>query len=153
MLWANDHKKGIKIRSPLSRYLKEQRKDLDLSGEWQPQFGNIIAKDYAVFARFKDIKNKDKTSEGFLYDYFIAGIRGLGTWGATWYLDRNYKQIPIDDNEENDVQILLEVIFRDDTIYDVRDVSDEPASYFEKENSINEIRKKIQKYKETRHID
>ena len=124
---------------------------MDTSGEWNSEFGNIIAIDYAVIARFRDAKNMDVTSEGCLYDYFLAGIRGLGTWGTTWYIDRKYKQI-VTDRKNSDIQILLEVIFRNDRIFDIKDVSEEPPAYFENQNNLRTIKRRINQFRESRHI-
>lgn len=135
--------KFIKIHSPLGKYLSEQRKEIP-GGDWSTQHGKIYAKDFAVLARFSDKRGRLPMLYGTLKDYFIAGIRGLGTWGAGWFIDRRYdilkKYIK---NDDCDIQILLEVIYKNEQILDVRDVSTEPASYFSKENNIKTIRKRI----------
>ena len=130
--------KYITIHSPLSQYLKAQRTDFP-GGEWSPNHGRIVAKDYAILARFTDRR------EYGLKDYFLAGIRGLGTWGAGWYIDRRYKAfLQWENRDDGPIQLLLEVIYKDEEIHEVRDVSNEPPSYFENENDPATIQKYIQ---------
>jgi hypothetical protein len=119
--------KWLEIQSPLSLYLREQRRSQP-GGVWNHQLCKIIA-------------------EGTLKDYFIAGIRGLGTWGAGWFIDRRYDAFRPYQNSNRDIQMLLEVIYRDERIFDVRDISNEPRSYFEKQNSLSEIKKNIAEYR------
>ncbi len=69
------------IRSPLSKYLAEQRRDFDTNSGWDPKMGNIVAKDYAVLARMHSEAESPVMQDGVLKDFFLAGIRGLGTWG------------------------------------------------------------------------
>jgi hypothetical protein len=131
-------RKTIDVNSPLSTYLELQRSKMK-GGQWSSNVGQIIAKDYAVLARFSDI------NEPSLKDYFIAGIRGLGTWGAGWFIDRRYKYLlPLEDKEDLQFQLLLEVVYKNEHIHDVKDVSDKPASYFEKENDPAQIKKYIE---------
>ena len=144
ILWKRD---GVELRvnSPTAKYMKLQRRRMDVSGEWHPQLAKIIAKDYAVLARLSQKHVVDPT-EGPLRDYFIAGVRGLGTWGAAWLLDRRYKLLTTHEKEE-DIQLLLEVEYRDGTIVDVRDVSDQPQSYFDDQNSLPVIRSAIRSFR------
>ena len=151
IIWSNNAGENIKIESPLARYLQLQRAEMDISGEWHSQLNRIIAKDYAIVARFSDHRNRDVVSEGLLKDYFFAGIRGLGTWGSAWFIDRKYKHLPEVQEEEN-IQILLEVIYQNDRIFDVIDVSEEPPDYFKKQNNLRVIKKTIRNFKESRHI-
>jgi hypothetical protein len=137
--------KHFKISSPLAKYLYLQRSDFNISGEWHREMDNIIAKDYAILARFRDEESDVAMKDGILFDYFLAGLRGLGTWGAAWFIDRNYKAFNFINDTEN-VQYLLEVEYRDGRIYKVRDVSDKPKEYFNKENSITTIKKNIELY-------
>lgn len=148
--WSNNTGTMI-VRSPLGKYLREQRKKMDISGEWHSELGNIIAKDYAVISRFEDLESKDIVCDGCLHDYFLAGIRGLGTWGTAWFIDRRYKQIPEAHHGEN-IQLLLEVVFRNDRIFDIRDVSEESSDYFINENDIRTIKTKIRELIESRHV-
>ncbi len=131
------------IESPLAKYLQRQRRRL-AGGEWQAAHGRIFAKDFAILARFSDLRERQPMSEGTLKDIFLAGIRGLGTWGTGWFLDRRYNALggPCD-RENADVQFLLEVTYKNERIFDVRDVSDEPESYFREENSLRTIRMRI----------
>jgi hypothetical protein len=136
--------KGIYIHSPLSKYLNEQRNNRDCDQDWTPEFSKVVAKDYAVIARFATSNND--TGEGRLYDYYLAGIRGLGTWGASWFIDKKLKELrklP----EDDDIQLLIEVVYRDGAIYDVKDVSSKPKRYFGEQNNIEVIRKTIAEYK------
>lgn len=133
----------IEIKSPLNKYLKEQRGDMKVNGPWRKEFGMIVAKDYGILARIKNSDYDVPMREGFLYDYFIAGIRGLGTWGAAHFIDRNYhvfKSLP----DDEDIQILLEVTYRNNRVFDVKDVSDEPEHYFRSQNNLKTIRKVIE---------
>lgn len=126
-----------KIHSPLSKYLALQRYEIP-GGEWTPNHVRGIAKDYAILARFTDKR------EPRLKDYFIAGIRGLGTWGAGWFIDRRYKSFLKWENQENaSIQLLLEITYKNEYIHEVRDVSSMPREYFEAENNIYTIKKRI----------
>jgi hypothetical protein len=149
ILWKSNSGKEIEIYSPLAIYLKEQRKNMDISGDWHQHLGRIYCKDFAVLARFTDnhIENS-YDQDSLLRDFFVAGIRGLGTWGAAWFLDRRYQSFHnIDENSI--LQYLLEVIYQDGKIYDVIDVSDKPDDYFINENNINTIRNHITNYEAT----
>ena len=127
----------VKIQSPLSKYLHLQRHSIS-GGEWSHNHTRMIAKDFAILARFTDKR------ESRLKDYFIAGVRGLGTWGVGWFLDRRYKTfLKWENQEEKPIQLLLEVIYKNEYIHDVRDVSNMPREYFEAENNIDTIRKHI----------
>jgi len=146
LFWRRTPKsKWFEVQSPLAIYLRLQRKHSP-GGEWNQQLGKIIAKDFAIIGRFKDYKNEGITTEGTLKDYFIAGIRGLGTWGAGWFIDRKYRAFKDLQDSEDDIQVLLEVIYRDETIVDVRDVSNESPNYFRRQNDPGEIRKIIAEY-------
>lgn len=125
------------IKSPLSKYLLLQRTNIS-GGEWSPSHGRIIAKDYAILARFTDKR------EYGLKDYFLGGIRGLGTWGAGWFIDRRYKSfLQWENRDDMPIQLLLEITYKNEHIHEVRDVSNMPLSYFENENDINTIQKYI----------
>ena len=136
----------IKVKSPLSKYLDLQRRNMVTKGEWTRVLSNIIAKDYAVLARFKRTDRLPSMIEGSLKDYFLGGIRGLGTWGAGWFIDRKYDHFMKYEDDE-DIQLLLEVEYRDGRIYDVRDVSEEEQAYFDKQNNLKTIRKIIKDYR------
>ncbi len=127
------------INSPLKTYLELQREDEMKGGEWRANLERIVAKDYAVFARFKDNNKHIDMRSGNLYDYFFAGIRGLGTWGAAYFLDRRSK-ILLNYDPSTDIQILLEVTYWDGRILEITDVSDKPSSYFRVQNQKNTIK-------------
>jgi hypothetical protein len=136
----------IAVQSPLAKYLQIQRQRMT-GGEWQTAHGHVFAKDFAVLARFSDVRGRQPMSQGTLKDFFLAGIRGLGTWGAGWFLDRRYNSL-LDpcDRENADVQFLLEVSYKNERIFDVQDVSDEPESYFLEENNPRTIRARIREH-------
>lgn len=146
--WRNSikNKKYITVRSPLAKYLKEQRSTMDIDGEWRSQMEKIVAKDYAILARLKNVDGHTVMKEGTLQDFFLAGLRGLGTWGAGWFMDRNYNQFLKYEDDQN-IQLLLEAEYRDGRIFDVRDVSNEPQEYFDEQNSESFIKKVIGSYK------
>lgn len=142
--WTTDNGENIDIKSPFSSYLKEQRTKGE-KRDWHSSLNKIYCKDYAVIARFKNRKSSEHTISGLLHDYYFAGIRGLGTWGAAWYIDRSFKKL-LDFEPEDDVQLLLEVTYRDGSISSVENVSSKPASYFKEQSRIGTIRKEIEKY-------
>lgn len=142
-------KRFFRVQSPLRAYLEEQRCSHP-GGEWTFEHGQIIAKDYAVLARFTDPRETIPSVEGTLKDFFLAGIRGLGTWGAGWFIDRRYNtflKYENSDPENGSIQLLLEVTYKNEFIADVRDVSDMPQRYFEAENDIQTIRRNIQEHR------
>lgn len=145
-IWNKNLESQFIVRSPLAKYLLEQRSKMDISGNYRFEMDRIIAKDYAILARFKDTKNEIAMVDHYLNDFFLAGLRGLGTWGAAWFIDRKYNTFNKLDEKEN-FQFLLEVEYRDSRIFDVRDVSDKPKSYFDNENKTNTVRKNILSYK------
>ena len=147
IVWKCNDGTKIAIKSPLRIYLKEQRKNLRIDGEWNKDLSGIVAKDYSVLARLIDDKSVVFTKEGSggLREYFIAGISGLGTWGATWYLDRKYKELK-DIEEDEPIQLLLETTYQDGKIIEVKNVSDEKANYFKEQQRISTIRKEISNY-------
>lgn len=69
------------------------------------------AKDYAILSRMRCENFELPVKEGYMYDYFISGIRGLGTCGATYFIDRNYNVLNRY-TPEQDIQLLLEVHIR-----------------------------------------
>jgi len=138
-------KKYIKIRSPLAKYLHEQRSKMDVTGDWRHEMEHIVGKDYAILARFKSESTEIAMTDRPLQDYFLAGLRGLGTWGAGWFLDRRCREFDKVKNYDN-LQFLLEIEYRDGRIYAVRDVSEEPQTYFDNELKIKTIRDNINRY-------
>ena len=139
-------KQSIVIHSPLAKYLRVQRSKLDIRGEWRREMDNIVAKDFAVLARFRDTRRDVAMQDHYLQDYFLAGLRGLGTWGAAWFIDRQYQAFE-DLDEKKDFQFLLEVEYRDGRICEVRDVSNKPQRYFDDENNLQVIRRNIEAYR------
>ncbi|SYZ72487.1 conserved hypothetical protein [Candidatus Zixiibacteriota bacterium] len=146
--WCSHKKKHefICVKSPLAAYLRVQRSQFDISGEWKHEMDHIIAKDYAILARFRDAHSGTDMVEGELHDYFMMGLRGLGTWGAGWFIDRKYHHFNSFENDVN-MQFLLEVEFRDGRIFDVTDVSSRSQEYFDSENKIETITERINEYK------
>ncbi|MEI2781282.1 MAG: DUF4062 domain-containing protein [Candidatus Competibacter sp.] len=147
LYWKQPDGSNYAINSPLSLYLAEQRKKMQVTGEHSGDLRRILAKDYAVIARFPDIESANITDEGYLYDYFFAGIRGLGTWGAAWFLDRKSKTL-ISYPDQDSLQILLEVTYQDGNVTDVKDVSNKTEQYFQEQSNVEYIRKQITQYKE-----
>ncbi len=124
--------KEIMVQSPLSSYLMRQRSSMNTGGEWQPEFGRIAAKDFAILGRMTDGSHHESQDEEPLRDYFLVGIRGLGTWGAGWFIDRRSGQLTRYGDHE-DIQLLLEVRYADNRIVDVINVSEQPQEYFHRE--------------------
>ncbi len=141
--WKNKEGSFFNILSPMAKYLKRQRNKMDISREWHGELTQMIAKDFAVVAR---IKRDQIDSEEHLWDYFFAGIRGLGTWGAVWFIDKEYKQLKQFDDEE-DIELLLEVTYQDGRILSVNNVSDQPESYFDIANENQTVEKFIREYR------
>lgn len=148
LCWQSSDGNKFIIESPMATYLYEQRKKMDTKGEPISHHRKIIAKDYGIIARFRNNNSGLITDEGFLYDYYFAGVRGLGTWGTAWFIDRKAKLLQ-NYSEENDIQILLEVTYKDGGIDDVIDVSDRPSEYFEEQNDIKNIRQQIKTFRES----
>jgi len=136
----------IEVLSPLNIYLHEQREHM-AGGTLQPRHLQIVARDYAVLARFSDMS--DTSVEGIrLKDYFVSGLRGLGTWGAGWFIDRQYRAFEkYQDDPDKVIQMLLEITYVDGIIDSVKDVSEEEASYFERQHDIEFVRREIAKHR------
>lgn len=135
--------KTFRVESPVEAYKQAQGLE---NGARDGQ--TIIAKDYAVIARFCDTTRFDM-EKGHLMDYFFAGVRGIGTWGAAWFIARRYNSFLHMDiaDDSRDVQMLVEVIYNRGRITEVIDVSNEPESYFKKQNSQSRIKKEIEFHK------
>jgi len=142
--WKSSTGTYLTVHSPLSKYLVEQRSHMP-GGEWHSQHGHIIAKDYAVLARFPDRDEFSPTiSENKIKDYFLGGIRGLGTWGAGWFIDRRYNAFNrFEEIDDSPIQFLLEVTYINEHIFNVIDVSNEKQEYFNSQNTLTTIRKAI----------
>jgi hypothetical protein len=134
IVWKSESGRRVKIVSPLSKYLERQKRPSS-KGPWQREYGEVVARDYAVISRFRFPGTRHLTTgnEPF-YHYFIAGIRGLGTWGASWYIDRKPAELELLAGNSGsagcDIQAILEVTFSNFRIVTVREVSPEPAEYF-----------------------
>lgn len=84
-----------------------------------------------------------------LKNYFIAGLHGLGNWGAAWYIDRKYSDLDqFTDNQYDNIQILLEVTYQDGRISDVRSISDITQKEIDEMISTKNVVNVIKKYKD-----
>ncbi|HEX5717353.1 MAG TPA: DUF4062 domain-containing protein [Thermoanaerobaculia bacterium] len=144
LLWRMSSGKTIPIISPMDRYLRQQRRKMDISGEWHGQLVRVLTKDFGVLARVRR-KGYFDDQEIPLRDFFLAGLRGLGTWGGAWFIDREYKQVQ-KLAEAGDVVVLLETTFENGRIARVRDVSNESPEYFANELRPDVIRKRIKDF-------
>ncbi|MHB1044212.1 MAG: DUF4062 domain-containing protein, partial [Eubacteriales bacterium] len=139
IIWQQKNGTSVKVYSPLSEYLKKQRPKRNT--KWSPDYGRIFARDFAILARFK---SNDYARANFgrpFYHYFIAGIRGLGTWGVGWFIDRRPDELARLVNEQcgnkndGDVQALLQITYDHYRIKDVIDVSTCGQDNFDNEMS------------------
>jgi hypothetical protein len=142
--WRSEKGHWIEVVSPMSEYLRRQRSDMDISGEWHGQLGQIIAKDFAVVSRLQRALTTEEAEP--LWDYFFGGIRGLGTWGSAFFVDRQYKRF-LQCDEDKNIELLLEVTYQDAGIVEVVDVSEYPADYFYSENDPVTIERNICQYR------
>ena len=62
-----------------------QRGPCDETTRWNHEFGDVLARDFAVIARFKSLGGTSQPDHPF-WEYFVFGLRGLGTWGAGWFI-------------------------------------------------------------------
>ena len=146
--WKQKNGEKIIIKSPLRKYLEKQRSAIDPESDWDLSLNNILVKDYAIIARFnRSTTQYYNPGTEDLKAFYIAGIHGLGTWGATWFIDRKYGVFK-DTKLENDIQILVEVEYINGRIHNVIDVSNNSQDYFDNENKINTIKNNIKQYKE-----
>ncbi len=133
--WKSNKSEPVIVKSPLSRYLKRQR--TESNGQWDPKHGEIVARDYAVIGRFSEPNSPAITQSDPYFHYYLAGIRGLGTWGVGWYIDRRPDELVRLLNEQqvqgDDVQVLLEVTLANNRIVAVNDVSNKGQDYFNKQ--------------------
>ena len=148
IIWKHKGENTI-IKSPMEKYLIHQNRPK--KSNWDPKYGSIVARDFAVIARFSMESTKGLTKGDPYYHYFIAGIRGLGTWGAGWFIDRRtdelFQIVKKYENEGTDPQILLEVTFSNYRIIDVKDVGECKAEYFMNQMEDAEINRVIEKYR------
>jgi hypothetical protein len=136
LFWRSRTGKEIKVTSPLFKYLKVARRPAKKM-DWNVDFAFTFARDYAILARFQVTTGGRK-----YYHYFLGGLRGLGTWGAAWYIEHSADQPAentLDGNSRfagtSDLQFLLEVDYLNYRIQAVRDVSDLESDYFERQLS------------------
>lgn len=143
--WKNKDGVFFDIHSPLRQYLFTQRLHIDRDTEWSSTLRNVLAKDYAIVARMKKaIPQEEEWTGTKVKEFYIAGIHGLGTWGAACYLDRNYNTFNFDADE--DIQLLLEVTYENGVVKNVIDVSDKDESYFQKENDLETVMENVQRF-------
>ncbi len=64
--------KEIMVQSPLSSSVMRQRSSMNTGGEWQPEFGRIAAKDFAILGRMTDGSHHESQIEEPLRDYFSS---------------------------------------------------------------------------------
>jgi len=144
--WKSSSGQIIEVRSPQSAYLLEQR--INTEESWRQNPGMCHSVDFAVLARFDDPTSAQISSASGLKKFFIFGIRGLGTWGAAWYLDRRYLELSSKIPNKGPIQLLLRVTYRDYRIRSVDDVSEEAQVFFDKENDPTTIQRRLQRYLE-----
>jgi hypothetical protein len=139
IVWKLSPDQFVEVHSPQSAYLKEQRNIT--KGRWKENPGNCYTVDFAVIARFNSCN--DNLKNGKLKKFFIFGIRGLGTWGAAWFLDRRFEELsPLIKNESN-IQLLLKVVYRDNRIRGIENVSDKEQDFFDRENNKDFIKERV----------
>lgn len=145
--WKSETGDMIMVKSPLRKYLEKQRQGVKPDADWDISLNNIVVKDYAVIARFD--RNYVQYNSGIdrLKEFYIAGIHGLGTWGAAWFIDRRFGAFK-DLKLEEDIQMLVEVEYKNGRIVGVVDVSEKDQKYFDKENNMNVIKNYIKHFKE-----
>ncbi|MGO9019427.1 MAG: DUF4062 domain-containing protein [Syntrophobacteraceae bacterium] len=148
ILWRPSGNAPFEIESPMAKYLQIQNRPQ--RSVWHPDFGKIVARDYAIIGRFAMRDLKGHTHNDPYYYYFVAGIRGLGTWGAGWFIERRPDELQrlsrITDSNSQDMQLVLEVTFSNYRIATVEDVSDKDETYFEKQNDAGVIRSVIDEF-------
>jgi hypothetical protein len=148
LLWRSGDRE-IQISSPLSGYLGLSLRPAT-TAEWRSAFGHAYCRDYAVLARFKLMKDPQDERSEYYYHYFVGGIRGLGTWGVGHLIDHNSSQLvrmaQEGHGDGDNVQLLLEVTYEHFRITKVRDVSNEPESFFKERCSTKFIRDKLRRH-------
>lgn len=136
--WKSQHGEVITVQSPLAKYLRGRGADASES-RWKNDYGTIVARDFAVISRFAytgGAMGRAQEQHPF-WEYFFFGIRGLGTWGAAWFVENKASELARAARSQGneDVQILLQVTFHRHRIVEVIDVSDKSQEYFDGENS------------------
>jgi hypothetical protein len=131
----------LTIQSPQSTYLRLQRKPKE---QWYIHPGECYCEDFAVIARFRNRAGEPNLAS--LSNMFLFGMRGLGTWGAAWYIDHCYSDLAnrLDDNGH--YRALLHVVFENNRIRQVTDVSAKDQRFFDKVNDEDHIRKTLSEH-------
>jgi hypothetical protein len=136
ILWKQPSGKLVRVCSPLAQYLR-QRAPAGRNSPWRNEFANIVARDFAVISRFKQTGGAGDraVSKHPFWEYFIFGIRGLGTWGAGWFIYHKADLLAdiVEEQGDGDVQILLEVTYHHHHIISVVDVSRQTPKYFQEQ--------------------
>lgn len=140
IIWKNDDADEIEVCSPQSAYLLAQRTG---SAEWRDNPGKCHSVDFGILARFDNPEAKNNPDLVGLRKFFVFGIRGLGTWGVSWYLDHSFNELDSKVNEKGPIQLLLKVTYRDYRIHKVEDVSQKGQEFFSRENDKDEILARI----------
>lgn len=144
----------VVVCSPLEKYLRLSRPEptADDKRSWNLGYGKMYGVDYSIIARFNvgTLGNRSHPDWPFFH-YYFAGIRGLGTWGAGWFLDHRYEslsELSLDaDNEGTDLQILLRVEYFNYKIIHVEIVSNQPKAFFDEQFSDDYIHAQAEKYR------
>ena len=140
MLRWRRHGHEVHVASPLTTYLKTQRLEDD---RWREEPGRVTGVDFGVLARFTDPSTRAWRQP--LSKLFVFGLRGLGTWGAAFYLRHGLDALARDhDPGEAAVQILLRVVYRNGDIVKVEDVTRRDQAYFSREHDPERIRAVIE---------
>lgn len=137
LLWRQPNGSELVIRSPLAKYLRFSRRPAGPT-QWHPLYGYTLARDYAVFARLRISPGNPRHSGESYFHYFIGGIRGLGTWGAGWFIDHRstaLADLVKENRPDDDIELLLEVTYQDYKIKDAVVVSEMPKEYFKTRHS------------------
>lgn len=131
LVWKTTDGNEIEIRSPLAQYLKHSKRPKRRTN-WDPRFGYTYARDYGVLARFAVRGMPPADPEDVFYHYFLGGTRGLGTWGIGWYIDHCISELAKTAKDtEGDIQILVEVTYKNYHIAAVDNVSEKKPEFFE----------------------
>jgi hypothetical protein len=152
LLWHSGGRE-LRIRSPLSKYLQLSARPSQ-SAEWRPAVGHTYCRDYAVLARYKVLKDSSDPLSEYYYHYFVGGIRGLGTWGIGYLIDHESSQLArmcearLVGAATADVALLVEVTYENFRITRVRDVSEQPHSFFVERYSSGYIKAQLRRHPE-----
>ena len=135
LTWQNQTG-SLSVKSPQSCYLRLQRNAMN---QWHIHPGNCYCEDFAVFARFRNQATEPNLAT--LSIMFLFGLRGLGTWGAAWYIDHCYNELAQKLTVDDPYRALLHVVFENNRIRKVTDVSQMDQQFFDTANDENHIRK------------